>query len=312
MKALHLLRLLFAILISVLSLEAQANITVTVHQEPGMQITAIFLEGEFEYGDEQKFITPVNNIKEAVVFLNSPGGNVIAAIEIGKFIRLRGYATAVISKSLCASACALTWLSGTERLLDKDAAVGFHASYINDKGRLLETGVGNALIGRYLTQLNLSESAVIFVTSAPPEGMNWLTQQNAQKYGITTKFFGAEAPQETKLASKNTPLKEAYDPLTAVSKFYNAISRADGVAAAALVIPEKRGKGAFNELNISNFFGTLKSPLKVESMVQSNPNKVNVTYSFVDKTGKTCRATAVVTTEYQYGRTLIQQILAKC
>lgn len=312
MRALKLLDFLSLVFVCALSSATQAGITVTIQQEQGSRIAAIFVDGVFEYGDEKKFITQVININEAAVFLNSPGGNVIAAMEIGKIIRLKGYATAVLSKRLCASACALAWLSGIERFLDKDAALGFHASYINENGRLLETGVGNALVGRYLTQLNLPESAVVFVTSAPPEGMNWLTQKTASQYGIETKFFGDMASQETQKVSRNAPDVEPHDPLTTVSKFYNALARADGVAAAALVIPEKRGKGPFNEVSISSFFGSLKSPLKVESIVLVDSNKVNVTYNFVRQNGSICRSTAAVVTEYQFGRTLIERISASC
>ena len=136
--------------------------------------------------------------------------------------------------------------------------------------------------------------------------------EKCSEYGIETKFFSNETSQETPKASQNAPGSEPNDPLTATSRFYNALSRADGVAAAALVIPEKRGKGPFNEVNISNFFGSLKSPLKVESIVLVEPSKVNVTYNFVRQNGSICRSTATVVTEYKFGRTLIERISANC
>jgi hypothetical protein len=46
--------------------------------------------------------------------------------------------------------------------------LGFHASYSDEGGRLVETGVGNAIVGHYLSQLDLSEDATVFATIASP------------------------------------------------------------------------------------------------------------------------------------------------
>jgi hypothetical protein len=57
------------------------------------------------------------------------------------------------------------------------AQIGFHAAYIEKAGRASESGVGNALVGSYLTQIGLSENAVVYITQAAyraalrPEGV---------------------------------------------------------------------------------------------------------------------------------------------
>ena len=290
---------------------ADAKIRIEVIKEQTLRFPIIYLNGQFEYGDEKGFLEQVVSLNNGgVVVFNSSGGNVIAAIEIGKIIRLKGFNTAVLADSLCASACALAWLAGIERFLEATASVGFHASYINENGRNLETGLGNALIGRYLTQLNFSEAAVVFVTSAPPEGMNWLTIQNAFHAGISVRLLSPQA--ETKDINKNAPTIEQDDALTTAARFYSYISRADGTGAAALVIPEKRGKGPFNENNIAQFFGNLRKPLRVVGIKSISSNQVAVSYEYQKSDGTDCRATANVFTTYAYGRTLIERISAKC
>ena len=81
------------------------------------------------------------------MYLDSPGGSLVPAIAIGKLVRQKGYATVVLDQSTCNSACALIWLAGTPRYLEGAGNLGFHASYTEQGGRLVETGVGNASSG---------------------------------------------------------------------------------------------------------------------------------------------------------------------
>jgi hypothetical protein len=132
--------------------------------------------GQFQQaiGDEQR----------VVVVLEGPGGNLSTGIEIGNRIRLRGYRTAVAPGTVCASACAIAWLGGARRHLDPSSRVGFHAAYIDENGRQMESGVGNALVGSYANRLGLTDSAVIFITSAGPQEMNWVQTGSMNAYGV--------------------------------------------------------------------------------------------------------------------------------
>lgn len=146
--------------------------------------TAILIVGPIETADDEKFNRIAANYKTAVVILASDGGSTLTALEIGKSIRLKGYATGVFNGYACNSACALIWLAGTPRSMARSAKIGFHATYVDVNGRAQESGVGNAIIGRYLTLLNLPEKAVIFATEQSPDSLNWLTAENLSASGI--------------------------------------------------------------------------------------------------------------------------------
>jgi hypothetical protein len=45
--------------------------------------------------------------------------------------------------------------------------------------------VGNALVGAYLNKLGLSYGAIVYLTDAPPDDMQWLNPEDAEKAGIT-------------------------------------------------------------------------------------------------------------------------------
>lgn len=151
--------------------------------------TLITIKGEIRSGDEQRFRELALEHDSAVVAMDSDGGSLLSAIEIGKIIRLRGFTTLVPADSVCTSACALIWVAGDERLLSAGGKIGFHASYRTTNGRVEETGLGNALVGRYLTLLNLPERAIVFATAAPPDSVLWLTAENKADSGIEFDEF---------------------------------------------------------------------------------------------------------------------------
>ena len=149
-------------------------------------VEAIYVTGEIELGDYAAFRDIAERVPDAVVFLESPGGTVIPALEIGQLVRERGYRTVVLAGSTCTSSCALIWLGGTRRYLESGGQIGFHASSAPEQdGRLVESGVSNAFVGYYLSKLELSERAVVFTTMASPYELAWLTAENSDGAGIS-------------------------------------------------------------------------------------------------------------------------------
>jgi hypothetical protein len=137
----------------------------------------------------QAFRQRVVSQPKAIIAFQSDGGSVIAGIEIGKIIRLRNFATLVPDNSRCASACALAWLGGAVRFMGPEAQIGFHAAYVVRSGQASETGSGNALVGAYLANIGLPDSAVVYVTQASPTAMTWLNMAEAQQKGIDVALF---------------------------------------------------------------------------------------------------------------------------
>lgn len=181
-----------------------------IDHEPGKsgEIAVILITGEIKSGDEQKFRELSVRYPEAIVGLDSDGGAIVPALEIGRMIRLRGYITAVLDDAVCTSACALIWLAGNPRMMSSSGQLGFHATYKDVGGRLVETGVGNAMVGHYLSQLNLPEKAVIFATSASPYEISWLNESNRYAAGIDFTPVPPKEPSRpitNKIASRSPP-----------------------------------------------------------------------------------------------------------
>lgn len=161
--------------------------TISVTPLAGSDVSVITVEGDLAVNDYEVFRQKAAAITKAIVAFQSDGGNLLAGLQIGKFIRLKNFATLVPEKSLCASACAIAWLGGTQRYMGATAHIGFHAAYLKNTGQ--ESGAANALVGSYLNQIGLSESAIFYVTQAPPTSMTLLTLADAKRFGIDVSLI---------------------------------------------------------------------------------------------------------------------------
>lgn len=147
-------------------------------------VARITISGDLDFSDALDFLRKTDQVKEAVVFFQSSGGNAAAGILIGRAIREKDFLTVVPPFKTCASACALAWLGGAQRFIGEGARVGFHKAYVMRGGRLKRSELANAAIAQYLSELDLSPQAVAYVTAAPPERIFWLTPTTARAVGI--------------------------------------------------------------------------------------------------------------------------------
>lgn len=157
----------------------------------GKKDPIIFINGDLKPGDGDKFSIIANSVDNARVSLNSNGGNLFSGLQIGTIIRSKSFSTVVTPGNLCASACGLIWFAGSPRYLNNQSKIGFHSAYQVINGKATETGVGNALVGSYLSKLGASDQAIVFFTLAKPEEINWLSPEIAKDLGISFSEFAS-------------------------------------------------------------------------------------------------------------------------
>ncbi len=153
------------------------------------QLTVITVEGEFQVADGEKFAQVASGVQHGAVFFASPGGALIAGLQMGKVIRLHHFATFVGQDNMCASACALAWLAGKPLIMQEGSQIGFHAASIEKAGERVGSNVGNALMGAYLSELGLSYDAIIYIETADPDDITWLTMRDAHKIGLHVRLI---------------------------------------------------------------------------------------------------------------------------
>jgi hypothetical protein len=162
----------------------------------------VLLQGDFELDDIAQFWARAATLSKATIAFRSDGGSFLAGVRIGALIRERGFTTLVPDGARCASACAVAWLGGLQRLMGNGSKVGFHAAYVLKGHRTVESGPGNAVLGAYLFQLGLSEDSIVYITQADPNSINWLSIEQAAQHGIDVSL----APEEIHSAALTSPV----------------------------------------------------------------------------------------------------------
>jgi hypothetical protein len=157
---------------------------ISVIDDQSSDVKMVIIKGEIVKGDAENFLLAIGNSNRAIVALESPGGLVMEALQIGANIRQKGFATTVLPDTECMSACALIWVGGVRRYIDESSTIGVHAAYRFDGNSYQESGMANAEIGSYLTLLGLRIEAIRFFTAAPPNEISILTPFEAVQLGI--------------------------------------------------------------------------------------------------------------------------------
>jgi hypothetical protein len=81
----------------------------------------------------------------------------------------------------------------TSAAIGTDGRIGFHAVYDSASDR--ESGVGNTLVGTYLTKIGLPYEAVTYITQATSNEMTWLNMSDAAQRGIRVTLLSSLAKE---------------------------------------------------------------------------------------------------------------------
>ena len=154
----------------------------------------ILADGEIDesaVGAFTSFVRQAHLVPGALVVLNSPGGNVLQSLMLGKAIRQQGFSTTVPAGGACASACAFVFLGGVERSADPSARIGVHqisapASPLGD----LSAADGEwlvSLVAVYVKDMGGDLSVLIPALRTAPCDMHWLSPSELSRYAVVTK-----------------------------------------------------------------------------------------------------------------------------
>lgn len=118
------------------------------------------------------------------------------------------------------------------------------------------------------------------------------------------------APAAMAVPPRPAPAVSAATPEQVVRAFYDALSRADGVAANTALIPEKRNAGAYEPGAIARYYAAMRDPLRVVALHARDPGLVQVHYTYTHASGRRCDGTAEVAVTQRDGAPLIERIKA--
>lgn len=157
---------------------------------PGERGLAI--KGAFEISDDPKtLVDEYKQFQPAYITFDSPGGNVIVAIEFGRIIRALNARTIQIRAMECASACAFAFVGGVHRFAEP-GSIGVHRVSLSDDAAMdsnLAVSSVQSLTGEiigYLTDMGVSPNLLQLSLSIDSTDIRYLTSAEMRDWNIIT------------------------------------------------------------------------------------------------------------------------------
>lgn len=160
---------------------------------------ALILTGAIAPGDAERIGKQISDRLAAAgaalprIVLNSPGGSVGDALELGRAIRDTGLATRMRATDICLSACPYLLAAGTERIVTEGARIGVHQHYFGENTLLPAfTAVsdiqrGQGAVMRYLDEMGVDPLLMQHGLVTPPDAIYLLLPEELERYGLATE-----------------------------------------------------------------------------------------------------------------------------
>lgn len=142
----------------------------------------------------------LNGDEFGVVYLNSAGGDLAAAMELGRLIRASGFATQIgkvsagsgaVKPWICESACPIAFVGGKFRLLDPQAGhLGVHHFYVAAPGRWAADSKllfsADKDLRAYLDEMGIDPEFFELIKNTPPDQMRKISLESAYYWKVST------------------------------------------------------------------------------------------------------------------------------
>ncbi|MBV7394043.1 hypothetical protein [Mameliella sediminis] len=152
------------------------------------------LEGGIAEGDAERLIPQIDRADPPIasLLLQSPGGSVRDALDLGRHLRASGIATEVLAGEFCYSACPYLFAGGKTRQAAASASIGVHQHYFGENTLLPAfTAVediqrGQAEVMGYLDDMGISPLVMRHALATPPDEIYVLLPEELERYGFIT------------------------------------------------------------------------------------------------------------------------------
>ncbi|MBA5775872.1 hypothetical protein H2509_01890 [Stappia sp. F7233] len=195
-------------------------------QQTGKGWSFIEVSGQFETSDDisQLRYLAISSAARVVVF-DSPGGNVLKAMELGRLVRSLGLVTVQIRNFDCASACALAFMGGVQRVAEP-GSIGMHkASFSGELSFTAHEAVAavqqmTALIIAYMIEMGVDPGLLQVALQYESSDMRYLSASEMEQFRLTTDADNvasapatiAPTPYAPDRSSQKTAALPSYNP----------------------------------------------------------------------------------------------------
>jgi hypothetical protein len=177
---------------------AQSEIAVKINNTLSNRCTTFVftIEGKISKNDLQIISGQIDKAKPRACpmptfLLNSEGGDIQSALQIGRLVRKQEGIVNVNAGFKCLSSCVLILAGGVWRNIDEEAKIGIHRPYFEDLPDTLSLAEIRKRrdeitkdIEQYLKDMDISPRILELMLSIPPEKMLFLSKTEMQSLGF--------------------------------------------------------------------------------------------------------------------------------
>lgn len=155
----------------------------------------ILAEGQIENSTPDEFLNFLrensnNSDLHVVVLLNSSGGYVVAATELGQIFRRVGAATVVARQ--CLSACVYAFMGGVKRVAPRGTQLGIHRMYANADepgSKVYDDGSMQRMLIRYAQSMGVSSDLIRFAEKISSNRLHMVSPGEMAKWRLASRHF---------------------------------------------------------------------------------------------------------------------------
>ncbi len=157
----------------------------------------VLINGPIETGDSRRFAGFLASLDKASYrfALNSPGGAVYEALEIGRRVREAAADTLMLPGTACLSACPYILAGGVRREVSVFSAVGMHQHYYETPGYVpaffavedIQHGQGQTM--EYLIGMGIDPGLMVYSLNTPPDEIYMLAANELLDSRLATEIF---------------------------------------------------------------------------------------------------------------------------
>jgi len=168
---------------------------------------AILFDGAITEGSANRFQAVIDSAPSAnTIVLNSRGGRILEAEAIADIIRAKGLKTYV--EHLCASACPLIFIAGSDRAAEPNARIGFHQSSFPG---LSASDISDAEVQQRYIDAGIDPSFVEKAYSTPSDSMWYPSHDELAQAGVISRTsLGGEVASALSAVSNRKQLEMAF------------------------------------------------------------------------------------------------------
>lgn len=169
----------------------------TKHSASGMSY--ILASGEIVSGDSERLERLLHHgqIDDRVIAFNSPGGDLLEAVNIGRSLHYFGFSTYILSDHSCLSACFFSFIGGERRTVELFGRLGVHQFYGGNE-KLKEQSSTQYLTGsllEFVRKVGVSTEAIEIATQTPPNAMYIFSQSQLVSLRIVGRHDNTTFPK---------------------------------------------------------------------------------------------------------------------